>query len=108
MFGDLGQGFCLLVGGLLLYKFKNFALGPIISTAGVFSMIFGLLFGSIFGFEHVIEPLWLRPFKSYVRSTFIGRLNTVFAIAIGFGMILLLITMVLNIFNAIRRKDYKV
>ncbi len=23
MFGDLGQGFCLLVGGLLLYKFKK-------------------------------------------------------------------------------------
>jgi V/A-type H+-transporting ATPase subunit I len=36
MFGDVGQGFLLSIGGFLLYRFKNLALGAIVSTAGIF------------------------------------------------------------------------
>lgn len=105
MFGDLGQGFLLFMAGFILYKVKDFALGAIISAAGFFSMIFGLLFGSIFGFEDIIEPLWLRPISSMSEIPFLGKLNTVFIIAIGFGMFLILVTMILNIINSIKRKD---
>ena len=51
MFGDAGQGACLVIGGFLLYKFKKLDLAAIIGTAGIFSTFFGLMFGSIFGFE---------------------------------------------------------
>lgn len=54
MFGDAGQGACLVIGGFLLYKFKKLDLAAIIGTAGIFSTFFGLMFGSIFGFEDVI------------------------------------------------------
>ena len=86
MFGDAGQGLLLFIGGLLLYKLKHIDLAGIISCAGVFSTFFGLMFGSIFGFEDVIPALWLRPVDSMTTIPFIGKLNTVFIVAIGFGM----------------------
>ncbi len=36
MFGDVGQGLCLLAGGYLLYRFKKMNLAAIISCCGFF------------------------------------------------------------------------
>ena len=36
MFGDLGQGLCLVIGGAIFYKLKKADLGGIICTAGIF------------------------------------------------------------------------
>lgn len=102
MFGDAGQGLCLLIGGFLLYKAKKMDLAAIISCCGFFSTIFGFMFGSIFGFEDVLEPIWLRPAEAMTNLPFIGRLNTVFVVAIGLGMVIILLTMILNIINAYR------
>ena len=97
-----GQGLCLLIGGFLLYKAKKMDLAAIISCCGFFSTIFGFMFGSIFGFEDVLEPIWLRPAEAMTNLPFIGRLNTVFVVAIGLGMVIILLTMILNIINAYR------
>lgn len=105
MFGDVGQGLLLFIGGFLLYKFKNIILAGIISCAGFFSTIFGFLFGSIFGFEDVIPALWLRPMNAMMTVPFVGKLNTVFIIAIGFGMGIILLCMIFSIINAWRAKD---
>lgn len=105
MFGDVGQGLLLFIGGFLLYKFKNITLAGIISCAGFFSTIFGFLFGSIFGFEDVIPALWLRPMNAMMTVPFVGKLNTVFIIAIGFGMGIILICMIFNIINSWRAGD---
>lgn len=104
MFGDVGQGLCLVIGGLLLYKFKGSDLAAIISMAGGFSTIFGFMFGSIFGFD-IMEPLWLRPINHMMKVPFIGTLNTVFVVAIIFGMFLILLTMIFHIINAIKTRD---
>ena len=105
MFGDVGQGAVLAVGGFLLYKFKKFDLGAIVGFAGIFSMLFGFLFGSIFGFEDIIKAYWLRPITAMSDMPLIGRLNTVFVIAIAFGMGLNLIVMIFHIINGLRTKD---
>lgn len=105
MFGDVGQGLVLVIGGALLYKFKKSNLAGIIACAGVFSTIFGFLFGSIFGFEDIIDAVWLRPRESMMKVPMIGELNTVFVLAIGFGMFLILLVMVFHIINAIREKN---
>lgn len=105
MFGDVGQGLCLLVGGALLYKFKKIDLAAIIASCGFFSTIFGFMFGSIFGFEHWIDAVWLRPAEHMTNLPFIGNLNTVFVVAIALGMGLIILTMLFNIINAFRRKD---
>lgn len=105
MFGDAGQGLCLLVGGFLLYRIRKLNLAAIVSCCGFFSTIFGFLFGSIFGFEDVIEPLWLRPAKAMTELPFIGKLNTVFVVAVSLGMGIILLTMILNILNSLKEKD---
>ena len=86
MFGDVGQGLCLFIGGMLLYKFKKMNLAAIVGSCGIFSTIFGFCFGSVFGFEDVIEPLWLRPTEAMTTLPFIGNLNTVFVVAVALGM----------------------
>ena len=105
MFGDVGQGLLLLIGGAIIYHFKRAPLAGIIATAGVFSTLFGFLFGSIFGFEDVLPALWIRPIDHMTTLPFLGKLNTVFIVAVAFGMLLIMIAMVLHIFNAVRSKD---
>ncbi|MGN0276111.1 MAG: V-type ATP synthase subunit I [Hominisplanchenecus sp.] len=105
MFGDVGQGLCLVIGGALLYKFKKMELAACISCAGIFSTIFGFLFGSFFGFEDVIPALWMHPKTAMTTLPFIGSMNTAFVVAIAFGMFLILTTMILHIVNAVRSKN---
>ena len=102
MFGDVGQGLCLLIGGALLYRFRKITLAAIISLAGIFSTIFGFLYGSFFGFEDLLPTLWLKPKEAMITLPFIGQMNTVFVVAIAFGMFLILITMLFHIINAFR------
>lgn len=96
MFGDVGQGLFLVIGGYILYKVKGLNLAAIISTAGIFSTIFGFLYGSIFGYEDVLKPLWTNPMHNTM---------TVLYTAIGFGVVLIMIAMVMNIVNGIREKN---
>ena len=105
MFGDAGQGLCLMLGGYLLYRAKKMNLAAIISCCGFFSTIFGFLFGSVFGFENIIKPLWLRPKTAMTNLPFVGNLNTVFIGAIAMGMGIVLMTMVLNVINSLRSHD---
>ncbi len=105
MFGDAGQGLCLMLGGYLLYRAKKMNLAAIISCCGFFSTIFGFLFGSVFGFENVIEPLWLHPKTAMTHLPFVGNLNTVFIVAIAMGMGIVLMTMVLNVINSLKSHD---
>ncbi len=96
MYGDVGQGLCLVIGGFLFYKMKKQNLCAIMSLAGISSTIFGFLYGSIFGFEHVLKPLWVNPMKDTL---------TVLLAAVIFGVALILVAMVLNIINGIREKN---
>ena len=105
MFGDVGQGLLLLIGGALIYHFKKAPLAGIIASAGVFSTIFGFLFGSIFGFEDVLPALWIRPIDHMTTLPFLGKLNTVFIVAVAFGMLLIIVAMILHIINAARSRD---
>lgn len=96
MYGDVGQGLCLVLGGFVLYKIKKLNLAAIISCAGIFSTIFGFLYGSIFGYEDVLTPLWTNPMHDTM---------TVLFAAIGFGVALNMIAMIMNIINGIRQKN---
>ena len=97
MFGDVGQGLLLAIGGFLLYKFKKMDLAAIIGTAGIFS--------TFFGFEDIIEPLWLHPTEAMTLVPGLGNMNTVFVAAIVFGMFLILLTMIFHIVNAVKMKN---
>lgn len=97
MFGDVGQGLILVLGGFLLYKLKGMRLAGIVSFAGLWSVFFGFMYGSVFGFEELLPAVWMKPMDNIMN---------VLMMAIGFGALLILIAMVLNIINAIRAKEY--
>lgn len=95
MFGDLGQGFVILLAGLLVGK-KSKTFGGLLTRLGASSMVFGTLYGAVFGFETIIPALLIRPFEN---------INTMLLIAIGVGVTLLIISYILGIINAFKRKD---
>ena len=97
MFGDVGQGLALVIGGFLLYRIKGVRLAGIISVAGLWSMFFGVMYGSVFGFEELIPAVWMKP---------MDNIMSVLMLAIGFGALLILIAMVLNVINAVRAREY--
>lgn len=40
-----------------------------------------------------------------MQVPFVGNLNTVFVVAIGLGMLIILLTMVLNIYNSVKEHN---
>lgn len=96
MFGDVGQGLCLVIGGYLLYHFKKMNIAGVIATAGIFSTIFGFAYGSIFGFEHIYEGFWMKPMDNVM---------SVLIVSVAVGVVLILISIILNIVNSIKTKD---
>ncbi len=89
MFGDVGQGFVLLLAGLALRR-RLPALG-ILVPGGLMSMLFGWIFGSVFAVEHLLEPLWLSPLEQPV---------TLLLVPLAFGALLILLGLV---FDAVQR-----
>ncbi len=96
MFGDVGQGLLLTIGGAIIYRLKKSDLAAIISLAGVISTLFGFAYGAFFGYEDIIPRLWLNPMENVMD---------VLIYSIGFGVVLIMLTMVLNIINGIREKN---
>jgi len=61
-------------------------------------MFFGWFFGSIFGFEDVIRPLWDHPMRNS------DTITVCLIAAIGIGIILVTLAMIMNIVNGIKEK----
>ncbi|HZH92632.1 MAG TPA: V-type ATPase 116kDa subunit family protein [Tissierellaceae bacterium] len=95
MFGDLGQGFVMVVAGYFISK-KMELFGGLLSRIGIASMIFGTLYGAVFGIEHWIPALWMRPFEN---------INDILIVAIFVGIFVLLVAYIYGIINAYKRKD---
>jgi len=110
MFGDLGQGLVMMLVGYLSHK-KIFmkglsSLGLLLVYCGFFASIFGALYGSIFGFEgHLIheylhfdfEPLWFSPLENILA---------ILGFAIDAGIVILLFSYLLSLFNMVRARDW--
>jgi V/A-type H+-transporting ATPase subunit I len=89
MFGDLGHGLVLLIGGLvvgMLIKgnqgIKNVCW--IMAACGIGAMVAGLLFGEFFGIQ--FTPLWFSPFENVFSfllfSLFVGITQIISGIVI--------------------------
>ena len=97
MFGDVGQGLVLLLGGFLLRnKLGRTNLGGVFERLGVSSVVFGFLYGSVFGSEQVINAMLIRPMED---------INDILIWAIIFGCGFLILGFILGITNSIRRRD---
>ena len=102
MFGDVGHGVILFIAALIMNK-KGNALGKILIPCSIFSTIFGFIFGSIFGYEEVIHK-WFglaeKPIDVMHKDTM-----TIIYSAVGIGMVLVMVAMILNIYSSLRRGD---
>lgn len=98
MFGDLGHGLLLLAAGILVMRSRSEKVrqaGALTSYAGGVSALFGLLYGSAFGFE--FDSLWIRP---------INNILGIFKISVIFGIAVISLGVVLNVFISFRDRDY--
>src|SRR5215216_1976749 len=102
MFGDVGHGLVLaLIGWFLSRRSK---LGGLLVACGISGMIFGFLYGSIFGFEEILphhpffgQFFWLSPIHDVL---------SILRLAIGAGIVLLILAHLVNLYNAARAGDW--
>ena len=111
MFGDLGQGLCIMVLGLLLTKFTKAGLAPIITRIGFSSAVFGIIYGSVFGSEEIIKPFFHIP-QIYELMGYKEAPADIFAVstmlliaALVVGICLILLTMTVNIIVSLKMHD---
>jgi V/A-type H+-transporting ATPase subunit I len=98
MFGDVGHGLVLLVGGGLLRRSPRFRdYGTIIGQVGLSSAFFGILYGSVFGHEDLFPALWFSPMHDIPRLMLA-------AVVLGAGLILT--GLALRILNGLRQDPF--
>lgn len=98
MFGDVGQGIVIFLGGMYLSRKSGSKFGELVSRVGISSMVFGILYGSVFGFEEIIPAILIRPFEN---------IQTVLIASVVAGIFLMYISYIFNIINGIKLKEYK-
>ncbi len=104
MFGDVGQGLVLAIAGALLWKFKKFALGPILTRVGISGAIFGLFYGSVFGFEELLDPVYEALGITFLPFKVMENVTTILVGAIALGVLIMFISILINIIIGIRNK----
>lgn len=110
MFGDLGQGLCVSIVGYLMWRFKKMALGKILVPCGISSAIFGLIFGSVFGFENALNPLYHALFGMKEKPVDVmepATTNMIIYSAVGLGVVLVMIAILINIYSCLKRHRYQ-
>jgi V/A-type H+-transporting ATPase subunit I len=102
MFGDAGHGLVLAVCGLIALfagrSEKVRDVGLLLLFGGTSSIIFGVVYGSYFGIEEFKKyALWHDPLEGDPMSLMYG--------AIGIGVAMISIGLILNVINRFRRGD---
>jgi V/A-type H+/Na+-transporting ATPase subunit I len=93
MFGDVGQGAVLLAIGLWLRK--RVPVFGLLVPYGSMAIVFGFLFGSVFSDEDLIPALWMHPIDHPAQTM---------AIALGFGVCILTLGLLLDALGAFWRR----
>ena len=102
MFGDAGHGMVLAVCGLIALlagrSQRARDLGVLLLFGGLSSIIFGVVYGSYFGIEEFKKyALWHDPLEGDPMRLMYG--------AIGIGIVMISLGLILNVINRFRRGD---
>lgn len=108
MFGDFGQGIVLMILGALFYHYKKNRLGAIGLRVGIASTIFGFLYGSFFGLENFLDPVYrLIGLSEKPISVMDPNITmTMLYLAVGIGALLILVAMVFNVIQLVRKREF--
>lgn len=108
MFADLGQGICVSVVGLFMWKIKKMKIGKILFPCGISSAFFGTVFGSVFGFEEALNPLYKTLFGLDEKPINVMQSDSIIMIlltAVGIGVTLVIVAMCLNVYSSLKQGD---
>ncbi len=108
MFGDVGHGLMLLIAAIFMYKKMKMPLGALLIPCSISSMIFGAIYGSVFGFEELLNPVYKALFGLSDKPVKVMEGQTTMMLifgAVGIGVALLTIAMILNIISSFKRGD---
>jgi V/A-type H+-transporting ATPase subunit I len=102
MFGDTGQGLVLALAGLAMLlagrSVRMRDLGLLLLTCGISSAGFGVIYGSCFGLAQFKQyALWHDPLEGNPLSLMLA--------AVGIGVVMISLGLLLNIVNRFRRGD---
>ena len=106
MFGDLGQGLVIALGGLILKRISKKKgetestldqAGGILIACGISAALSGILYGSIFSNEHLIPALLFHP---------IEEIMSLFAMTILLGALFIGIGLGVNVINNLMNGNY--
>ena len=106
MFGDLGQGLVISLVGYFVYRKKGNLLGAILQRVGLSSAFFGLVYGSVFGFEHALDPLYKSMGLKHKPLEIMDNTMVILLGAIVIGIVIILISIIINIFISLKHRDY--
>ena len=107
MFGDLGQGLLIVLGGLALKKKLGAKISGLVTRLGISSMIFGTLYGSFFGYEELLDPVFENIGLDFLPLKVFKQTNFILITAVAIGVALIVISMILNIYIGFKNKDYE-
>jgi len=106
MFGDLGQGLVIALGGLLLRRMAKMRgdpestlgqAGGILVACGLSAALCGILYGSFFSNEHLIPALLFHPIENIMR---------LFAVTILLGVLFISLGLGINVLNNLMNGNY--
>lgn len=108
MFGDMGQGLVVAIVGVLMWKLKKMELGRILIPCGISGMVFGFIYGSVFGFEEALNPVYKALFGidgKLVEVMESETINMIIYGSVAIGFVTIAISMLINIYSSLRRRD---
>ena len=106
MFGDIGLGAIIAVFGILIRRAKEGFLGmskagiKALSTLSLLCGVSAIIFGALYGVSFLVEiwkPILLSP---------LHNLNEIIGMALLFGALQLILSMILNIVNCIKMREF--
>ncbi len=109
MFGDFGQGICVILAGILMWKWKKMMLGRALMRCGIASMLFGLLYGSCFGIEGCFKPLFSAIGLGNIFPLDVLDSNTstmLLILSLVVGIIIVAAAILINIVIGLKKKEY--
>lgn len=110
MFDDLGQGIILALAGYIMWKKKKMILGKVLVRCGISGAIFGFFYGSVFGVEDALNPIHQKLFGVNEKLFEVmdkKSIPWILIASISIGVILLSLSMFVNIYSTLRRRDYE-
>ena len=107
MFGDLGQGFLVALLGLIIGRKMNKNAGGMMVRCGLSSMVFGAIYGSVFGFEDLLDPVYESLGIDFLPLKVFKQTNFILITAVAVGVVLIVMSMLINIYIGFKEKDYE-